>query len=418
MKGSKFIKHIDIFFYCSLVITILTVFTISDNNYRSRAEAQIITELQISTDKLYQKKKEAVIVINIYKTDQGVIGHGTGTFITKDGLFVTNLHVAEYLFSSEFRLEIKGFNGERFPNVELISCSDKRHIDLCLFKAPLMPKAYFPVNSDPITLGHVVYKIGHSYGNYYNLTTGYTIAREDNLPFIFNYSYNDNREVEFIEVSAILGPGDSGGPVFDSRGTLLGISTLEIKDDKEHSRFMAISAREIFNYLQARQSDIKNAKFRHVPLLSSEEISKLQNELSQKMAPPAFIPLVSMVPCSELKSIIKQNRKLKIIDVRTTADFMAGHLENAINIPYIENSKKTMDFILDQDQFDLSALKKIASSSDTLIIYCEGGNSWKSYKAINYIRKKLDWDKIKWLREGYGSCRSKNLGSINEEKKL
>ncbi|MBF0297331.1 MAG: trypsin-like peptidase domain-containing protein [Oligoflexia bacterium] len=221
--------------------------------------------LNITPQILYNKRVNAVVKINIYKKNENSpISHGTGTFVSKDGLLITNQHVAQYLFHPEYQIEIITYGKQQLPNVIFIECSDKRQIDLCLFKLPITAKAWFPVSDDKISLGHVVYKIGHAHSLEYNFTQGFTVKREANIPFLLDYRTTENSNVEFIEVSALLRPGDSGGPIFDSQGNLIGISTMriteviDVKTGGSSSRFLAISAREVYDYIQKNKSTIDN----------------------------------------------------------------------------------------------------------------------------------------------------------------
>lgn len=70
----------------------------------------------------------------------------------------------------------------------------------------------------------------------------------------------------------------------------------------------------------------------------------------------------------ELLEKVKQGTIL--IDVRTRQEFLEGHLEGAILIPYYEISKKVADIIPNKNQ--------------AIILYCQnGGRSQKAYKTLN-----------------------------------
>lgn len=80
--------------------------------------------------------------------------------------------------------------------------------------------------------------------------------------------------------------------------------------------------------------------------------------------------LINEISYTELLEKVKQGAKL--IDVRTKQEFIEGHLDGAILIPYYDVSRKIENIIQNKDQ--------------TIIVYCQnGGRSIKAYKILNRL---------------------------------
>ncbi|MBF0315972.1 MAG: trypsin-like peptidase domain-containing protein [Oligoflexia bacterium] len=347
---------------------------------------------------LYEKRKRAVLKIEIYERGEfKLAGAGTGTIVSADGLIITNFHVANALFSPAYQIAIKTFDGTTLSQLELLACSDKREMDLCLLKTSDRVSAWFPVTGEKLSLGHEVYKIGHGGGEDYNLTAGQVVAREDNIPFLINWMSDKNRNVEFFEVSALLRPGDSGGPVYNSQGNLVGISTMSVRKlvMGAPNRYMVISANEVYRYLERFKGKHGNS----IALLSLQEIRDLTLQALKKYAPPEKIPLVKNIQWDELKRLQgKADAKVVVLDVRDPFLYTLKHYPGAINITYHENSKRSRDFLMAQDEFDLKRVLQLVRPQDLLVVYCDGDNSWLSYKALEFIRRQSELENLYWIR--------------------
>jgi S1-C subfamily serine protease len=357
---------------------------------------------------LKKTKIHGVVKIVIYHNHEP-ISVGSGFFINSQGLLVTNFHVLETLLRPGLQAEVSLFNGQRLQEMEILSCSNKNKIDLCLVQTSHKPQSWFePLPYSP-AIGHTVHKIGNGGSMDFNFFSGVTLEREDNIPFLLSYRYDQNKEVEFLEVSVPIFPGDSGGPVFDSRGKLVGMSTLKIYNFtqeegkiKENVRGMIISSREIYQYVQ--DSLFKNIKKvplerRIIQLLSSSDIQRIKEKKAKKNGPPTQIPLVTHIQMNELKQLQKKGR-LIIVDVRDPFTYQHSHIPGAINIPYQEKSRKRPDFLFVQDQFDLVKLKKIATTQDNIFFYGQNHAHWGAYKAAKYSRVLGRFEGLYWSKGG------------------
>ena len=93
-----------------------------------------------------------------------------------------------------------------------------------------------------------------------------------------------------------------------------------------------------------------------------------------------------------------------VIDSRVANEYAESHIKGAISVPYKEKSTKSVDFDASQDSFDLSKLP--ANKNTAIIIYCNGAECWKSYKASTAAIK-AGYKTVYWLRLGIPEWKAK-----------
>ncbi len=142
---------------------------------------------------------------------------GSGVIISADGYILTNRHVID----GAEKIEVTLFDGRSFTGT--VIGSDARD-DLALVKVE--PDADLPVaplgDSDKIRAGEWVMALGNPLGFEYSVTVGVVSGVGRALPST-NFS-------NFIQTDAAIYPGNSGGPLFDLAGEVIGINTAVIPD--------------------------------------------------------------------------------------------------------------------------------------------------------------------------------------------
>ncbi len=97
-----------------------------------------------------------------------------------------------------------------------------------------------------------------------------------------------------------------------------------------------------------------------------------------------------------------------IFDVRVANEYVDGHIKGAVSVPYAEKSKKEPAFDASLDKFDVAKLG--ADKAQPLIIYCNGPECWKSYKA-SHAAVKAGFKTVYWFRTGYPAWEEKKYPS-------
>ena len=137
---------------------------------------------------------------------------GSGFIISPDGYLVTNNHVVE----NANEIKVKLHSGSEFK-AKLIGRDPKT--DLALLK--IEPKKALPFtkfgDSDALRVGDWVVAIGNPFGLSHTVTAGIVSAKGR---VIGQGPYDD-----FIQTDASINRGNSGGPLFNTRGEVVGINT-------------------------------------------------------------------------------------------------------------------------------------------------------------------------------------------------
>ena len=139
-------------------------------------------------------------------------GLGSGFIISKDGYVVTNNHVIEKATDIDVVLQ----NGDKFK-AEVIGKDPKTDLAVLKFEPEEELQAVTLGNSDNLRIGDWVIAIGNPFGLGYTVTAGIVSAKGRSLGFGV---YDD-----FIQTDAPLNPGNSGGPLFNMQGDVVGVNT-------------------------------------------------------------------------------------------------------------------------------------------------------------------------------------------------
>ena len=138
-------------------------------------------------------------------------GFGSGFIISDDGYIITNAHVVDN--ASEVRV---GLNDRREFQAELIG-SDPAS-DIALLKVDASDLSVVKIgDSDELTVGEWVLAIGSPFGFEHTATQGIVSALARSLP--------DDTYVPFIQTDVAVNPGNSGGPLFNTDGEVVGVNS-------------------------------------------------------------------------------------------------------------------------------------------------------------------------------------------------
>lgn len=148
----------------------------------------------------------------------------------------------------------------------------------------------------------------------------------------------------------------------------------------------------------------------------STEVKKIFNKTGFVLAAVAFLLIgntafadtpdslkgATVVDAVKAKSLIDSG--VMVIDARVANEYAESHIKGAINVPYKEKSAKAVNFNAKQDSIDMS---KFPSNKTTpMVIYCNGPECWKSYKASTAAIK-AGYKTVYWFRLGIPEWKAK-----------
>lgn len=143
-------------------------------------------------------------------------GAGSGAIIDKTGHILTNYHVVE----DAQQVNVTLFNGKSYPatfvGADLVN-------DIAIIKIEEDPGVLHPVamaDSSKLKVGQKVFAIGNPFGLERTMTCGIISSLNRSLKL------RGNRTIKsIIQIDAAVNPGNSGGPLLNSHGQLIGINT-------------------------------------------------------------------------------------------------------------------------------------------------------------------------------------------------
>ncbi len=175
-------------------------------------------------DAIYKENSPSVVVIVAIDREGKSVNQGSGFIVREDGAVVTNYHVVSTA------TEIIAKIGEKIRNVEGVLYVDPEN-DVAIIK--LEGKEYRKVKmGDPgkLRVGEKVYVIGSPQGLENTISEGILSGIREIDP-----------ERKILQMTAAISPGSSGGPVFNTRGEVVGIATLILAETQNLNFAMPVN---------------------------------------------------------------------------------------------------------------------------------------------------------------------------------
>jgi putative serine protease PepD len=162
---------------------------------------------------IYDASKNAVTYI-VADTPEGQ-ATGSGFVVSKDGLIVTNDHVVD----GASQVQVKIGTSDQAQDATIVGADPSRDLALLKVDAGNLPTLTLG-DSSSVGVGDPTYAIGNPFGLDHTLTTGIVSALQRQL------QAPDGAAIDgAIQTDAALNPGNSGGPLLDADGRVIGVNS-------------------------------------------------------------------------------------------------------------------------------------------------------------------------------------------------
>lgn len=172
-------------------------------------------EIEFGAKEIYQKVGPSVVEITIYNEDGNPESLGSGFFIDDEGTVLTNYHVVEGAYSAKVSL-----NSGRTYDVKAVLDYNKE-LDLALLETDVSHSEAVKFASEAPETGDKVYAIGSSKGQTGTLSEGIVSTASRRFADV---------DVDYIQHNAPISSGNSGGPLVNAHGKVMGVNSMSLKD--------------------------------------------------------------------------------------------------------------------------------------------------------------------------------------------
>jgi serine protease Do len=186
-------------------------------------------------------------------------GSGSGFVLDESGLMLTNNHVVTLDSDTVAQtLSVKFHNDPKIYSAKVVGRSPI--YDVALIKIDAPNKKFTPMNlgdSDGIKVGQKAIAMGNPFGLDFSVTEGIISATGR------DFSGSSNLASNVIQTDAAVNPGNSGGPLVNSSGEVIGINTAIISPGTAGSgqgQFAGIAFALPINLVKSILTDLKNGK--------------------------------------------------------------------------------------------------------------------------------------------------------------
>lgn len=203
-------------------------------NVQTAANIQTVQSAAVNGDigaaRIYELACQQVVSIRSEITYQSFFGvttspvSGTGFVLSEDGYILTNYHVVEQADKSKQPVTVTMFDGSSYE-AAIVGAEEANDVAvLKIDAAGLSPAAIG--DSDQLRVGDEIYPVGNPLGTLdFSMSTGHISALHREIA-----TKSSGDAMAMFQIDAAVNSGNSGGPVYNGRGEVVGIVTAKYQD--------------------------------------------------------------------------------------------------------------------------------------------------------------------------------------------
>jgi len=190
---------------------------------------------------------------------------GSGFAVTSDGYVITNYHVIKGC--TDVYIHDKGKS-----IISTIVTFDPNN-DIALLKGDFKPKSFYPLSRESTKLLTEVYVAGHPFGRDISTAVKVTRGIVSSLTGVANNFSN-------LQIDASLQPGNSGGPIMNDKGNVIGVAVAKLNLDKiiedygvvpENVNF-GVKANLVINIMESENIKLPKPNLSSLPMSNLSEM--------------------------------------------------------------------------------------------------------------------------------------------------
>ena len=182
----------------------------------------------LTASSIYEQACEQVVGVTTEVTYTNFFGmnsssavSGTGFIVSEDGYILTNYHVIELAAQNDKDVNVILYDGTRYT-ASIVGYEKYNDVAVLKIDANGLKPVSFG-NSDSLSVGDLVYAVGNPLGELdFSMSTGHVSALDRAIT-----SDESGVAINMFQIDAAVNSGNSGGPVYNAAGEVVGIVTAK-----------------------------------------------------------------------------------------------------------------------------------------------------------------------------------------------
>ena len=200
----------------------------------------------LSPEDIYTVTCESTVGITLPGQSTNIFGQsgsgsvsGSGLILSENGYILTNYHVIEKAYENDSIIRVLTFDGTQYT-ADVIGVETDSDLAVLKIAATGLTPAVLG-NSEEMRVGQTVYVVGNPLGELtYTMTSGIVSALDRNITTDINVTVN------MFQIDAAVNNGNSGGPVCNAYGQVIGIVTAKYSENGMEGLGFAIPISDVY----------------------------------------------------------------------------------------------------------------------------------------------------------------------------